>query len=209
MPSWGRFTPRVLVACAIILVTIGGLSSALQSRAHEKLAKSLLTSILSVLENRFERALGARGDIAGIVVLGGGVDRIAEAVRLARQYPDAKILLTGAASEEEFALTQEPGLAGRLIVERRARNTFENAVFSRRMVSPVDNQRWLMVTSAVHMPRSMGAFRAAGFNVEPWPVKVGSYPAREVAAALRHEIVGLVYYRLRGRTEVLLPGVSS
>ncbi len=209
MPSWGRLSPRMKLACALISLVIGGLGGALQSRAHERLTTTVLASISEILENRFDRAISGHADVAGIVVLGGGVDRIAEALLLARRYPDAKVLLSGAAPEEEVALAEEPGLAGRLIVERRARNTFENAVFSRRLVTLAGHQRWLMVTSAVHMPRSMGVFRAVGFHVEPWPVKAGSHPDRQLAAAVRHEVLGLVYYRLRGRTDVFLPGVSS
>ena len=58
----------------------------------------------------------------------------------------------------------------RLIMERRSRNTAENAVFSKALVAPKAGERWLLVTSAYHMPRSVGLFRKAGFAVEPYPV---------------------------------------
>ena len=55
-------------------------------------------------------------------------------------------------------------------MERRSRNTQENAEFSKALVKPKQGERWLLVTSAFHMPRSVGLFRKAGFAVEPYPV---------------------------------------
>ena len=55
-------------------------------------------------------------------------------------------------------------------MERRSRNTQENAEFSKALVAPKEGERWLLVTSAFHMPRSVGLFRKAGFAVEPYPV---------------------------------------
>ena len=48
-----------------------------------------------------------------------------------------------------------------------------NARFARvdcEVVSPKSGERWLLVTSAHHMPRSVGIFRKVGFEVEPYPV---------------------------------------
>ena len=58
----------------------------------------------------------------------------------------------------------------RLMMERRSRNTQENAEFSKALAAPKPGERWLLVTSAFHMPRSVGLFRKAGFAVEPYPV---------------------------------------
>ena len=55
-------------------------------------------------------------------------------------------------------------------MERRSRNTQENAEFSKAIAAPKPGERWLLVTSAYHMPRSVGLFRKAGFAVEPYPV---------------------------------------
>ena len=43
-------------------------------------------------------------------------------------------------------------------------------MFTRDLVKPKPGERWLLVTSATHMPRSIGAFRQAGFPVIPYPV---------------------------------------
>ncbi len=57
-----------------------------------------------------------------------------------------------------------------MLIERNSRNTLENAEFSKAMVNPKPGERWVMVTSAFHMPRAVGLFRKAGFEVEPYPV---------------------------------------
>ena len=59
--------------------------------------------------------------------------------------------------------------SGRTTFEARSRNTSENAMLTRDLVSPKPGERWLLVTSAFHMPRAMGAFRHAGFDVIAWP----------------------------------------
>jgi DUF218 domain len=58
----------------------------------------------------------------------------------------------------------------RIIVERKSRNTTENAAFTKQLVMPKPGERWLLVTSAMHMPRAVGVFRKAGFAVDAYPV---------------------------------------
>ena len=58
----------------------------------------------------------------------------------------------------------------RITLESRSRDTYENAVFTKRLVNPGPGERWLLITTAWHMPRAMGCFRQAGFAVQPWPV---------------------------------------
>ena len=85
---------------------------------------------------------------------------------------------------------------------------------------PKPGERWVMVTSAFHMPRSVGLFRKAGFAVEAYPVdwKVGKgsdlfkfstlSPATDWPASIPRvrEWMGLIAYRLAGSTDALLPG---
>jgi uncharacterized SAM-binding protein YcdF (DUF218 family) len=118
----------------------------------------------------------------GVAVFGTSVDHIIAAAVLARRYPNARILFSGgnanlvtsdAAKEADFAMLvfESFGFAKeRLIMERRSRDTYENAEFSKALVSPNSGERWLLVTSAHHMPRSVGIFRKVGFDVEPYPV---------------------------------------
>lgn len=202
--------------------------------------------LLHPLEERHARPDPAPAAVAGVIVLGGGFeggvnlarggyelnqsgDRFVEAVVLARRYPDARIVVTGgsgslmlegeADGDTAPRLLTALGVAPeRLVMENRSRNTHENAQFTRALVEPAPGETWLLVTSAYHMPRAMGLFRKAGFDVTPWPVDyrtAGNEPiglARDNAfdslqnlnLALR-EWTGLAAYRLTGRTDRLLP----
>lgn len=202
--------------------------------------------LLHPLEEHFSRPEPAPETIAGVIVLGGGFegavnlvrggyelnasgDRFVEAAALARRYPEARIVVTGgsgslllsgegdadAAPRLLTALGVEPE---RLVLENRSRNTYENAVFTRQMVTPREGEIWLLVTSAFHMPRSVGLFRKAGFAVTPWPSDYRTSgvemlgPAQDNAIdslqnltiALR-EWIGLAAYYMTGRIDSLLP----
>jgi uncharacterized SAM-binding protein YcdF (DUF218 family) len=204
--------------------------------------------LLYPLESRFPLWDAARGAPDGIVVLGGPIDadlsvvhntpvirsaagRIVAAAALARRYPNARIIFSGGspdlfandAREADYAGQIFEGLGipkDRLMMERRSRNTYENAVFSKAIASPKEGERWLLVTSAYHMPRAIGLFRKAEFAVEPYPVdwRVGNDAADILSfsnvavdglgrtdVALR-EWMGLVAYRVVGRTGALFPG---
>ena len=106
----------------------------------------------------------------------------------------------------------------RITLEAGSRDTYENAVLTARLLNPKPHERWLLVTSAWHMPRAMGCFRRAGFTVEAWPVDYrtpGRFELRfhsSIPEGLRRidfmarEYIGLVVYYLAGRTDALLPG---
>src|SRR4029079_19446208 len=77
----------------------------------------------------------------------------------------------GAEAPTRARLVQEFCLPpSRIVVEDISRTTAENAALLRAKLSPHAGQRWLLVTSAFHMPRAVGAFRKAGFSVEAYPV---------------------------------------
>lgn len=164
----------------------------------------------------------------GQVALNDAAERITEAVALARRYPGARLLLSGgngtlSASERSEAeamsmlLVAEGVSAERLLLEDRSRNTIENAVYSKELAAPKPGETWLLVTSAAHMPRAVGCFRHVGWAVVPYPVdyhvmggvspdtfELGHNLVR-LDYAMR-EWVGLVAYRLLGRTDALFPG---
>ncbi len=157
-------------------------------------------------------------------------ERITVAAELARRYPHARLLFSGGSNalifnegpEAMFAVREleDLGVAPeRIKAEDRSRNTIENAVFSRRLVDPKPGERWLLLTSAYHMPRSIAAFRAAGFAVEAYPVDwrtrgpIDAFrPFASLSDGLRRtdtavrEWVGLFAYRLAGKTAELFPG---
>lgn len=205
-------------------------------------------ALILPLEERFPRPdvsqPGTKVD--GIIVLGGAEDqrvgrkrgvmsfneageRMMEAAGLARQFPQARIVISGGSANmldetppeaeatakffAEFGIPPE-----RLIVEARSRNTHENAVFTSALVKPAAGEHWLLVTSAFHMPRAMGCFRKAGFAVEAFPVDYRTsglgevlQPFSSIPEGLRRvdfvlkEYVGLLTYYVSGRTDALFP----
>jgi uncharacterized SAM-binding protein YcdF (DUF218 family) len=229
LASFGR---RLLIASAVLLAVCG--------------LSPLGNLLLHPLEARFPPWDPARGAPDGIVVLGGAIDaelsadhgtvvftraadRVVEAAALARQYPKARIIFSGGSAnltdgprEADYAaaIFERLGVArDRLIMERRSRNTMENAEFSKELAAPKGGERWLLVTSAFHMPRSIGIFRKVGFAVEPCPVDwrtgrsvdwlefspfvLDGLERTEIAV---REYLGLVAYRISGRTSELFPG---
>jgi uncharacterized SAM-binding protein YcdF (DUF218 family) len=166
----------------------------------------------------------------GVTVVSGAADRLIAAAALARRYPNARIVYTGGsanlisndAKEADYArsLFESLGISKeRLVMERRARNTQENAEFSKALAAPKSGERWLLVTSAYHMPRSVGLFRKAGFAVEPYPVDwrqrgtidlltfsiVANEGLGRVDTGVR-EWIGLVAYWVTGKTSEFFPG---
>jgi hypothetical protein len=108
------------------------------------------------------------------------------------------------------AAARKNGIApDRLLLETKARNTYENAVFTQQLIAPLAEERWLLVTSAVHMPRAVGCFRRAGFTVLPWPVTMSAERSAGWMEFAKHEWVGLLVYRFLGRTDSLFPGPDA
>jgi uncharacterized SAM-binding protein YcdF (DUF218 family) len=167
-------------------------------------ATGLLSSVLiSPLEDRFERAeVGDPQTITGIIALEGDDNRIREAGRLARKWPHTKIAASYHARSRLLSLLGDGIAPDRVLIEDYSQNTYENAVFLTAAVKARPCERWLLVTSASHMPRAIGAFRKSGFLVEPWPI----YSLDEnVYRSAIHEWVGMVVYWLRGQTSALFP----
>jgi uncharacterized SAM-binding protein YcdF (DUF218 family) len=222
---------RLLVASVILIAAIGVLPVG--------------NALILPLEERFPPWHPVQGTPAGVIVLGGAIypeisaargqvsldeaaERLTAAVELARQYPTARIVFSGGSanlfsglSEAEFAIRffESLGLPrDRISVENRSRDTAENAVFTRRLIAPKSGERWLLVTSAFHMPRAIGAFRQAGFAIEAYPVdyQTAGWGDLWVFSSLTsgitktdtaiHEWLGLIVYWLTGRIPVLFPG---
>jgi uncharacterized SAM-binding protein YcdF (DUF218 family) len=162
------------------------------------------------------------------VELRDGAERYTAFMMLARQYPDATLVFTGGSgslTKQEYKaadvaarLFKEQGLDNRRITfERESRNTYENALFSKKLVVPGENERWLLVTSAIHMPRSVGIFCNLGWPVIPYPVDHQVTPELEFTVGWRlsghlrglywalHEWTGLLVYYLVGKSNSVLP----
>jgi len=150
------------------------------------------------LESRFPANPALPDKVDGIIVLGGAEDavrsaawqqtqvndaaeRILASVALARRFPHAKILFTSGSgnlfdqkhrsADVAKKLYAELGLdSARLVLESESRNTAENIAHSKALVQPAKEETWLLVTSAFHMPRSVGIFCRQGWSVIPYPV---------------------------------------
>ncbi|BAU91904.1 hypothetical protein MPPM_3299 [Methylorubrum populi] len=231
--EFGRGLGRVLAITGFVGLLVGGLSP-------------LPAWTLAPLENRFPSFTDDGTPVTGIVVLGGTVEadtsigrdqitvneageRTIALADLARRYPQARLVFSGGAgstrddavSEAEIVSRYADTLGvprNRLILEQQSRNTHENAVFSARMVQPKPGERWLLVTSAWHMPRSMACFRKAGFDVTAYPVDYrtnwprDAYRLASFASTGLGELdigvkewIGMIAYRLTGYTDEVLP----
>lgn len=228
--------PRLAGAASVLSAIVLGLSA----------FTTLGYVLIGTLESRFERpAEPARID--GIVVLGGGMDgevnsarhgwelnrsgdRMVETLRLALRHPEARIVIAGgpaalAPQQEAESVAgrrffEAFGIAAeRVAIDDMSRNTEENVAFAKQLAGGGDTQTWLLVTSAFHMPRAIGLFRRAQFQVVPWPADYlasGEEPLSikldqstenvSVATLALREWAGLVGYYLTGRIDEMLPG---
>ena len=156
-------------------------------------------------------------------------ERLSETVRLARKLPRTKVIFSGGAGSIFFEAIDAGGAVGqylrdvgvqsdRIVVESKSRNTWENAVFTRELVKPAAGSRYLLVTSAWHMPRAMGIFRKVGFDVVAYPVDYRiadagdlQRPFSMMANGLKRvdraakEWIGLLAYWVSGRSNALFP----
>ena len=158
--------------------------------------------LVEPLESRYQRAsISSLDSFTGVIALSGDDKRFAEAGRLARLYPRLKILLSEN-TDIDGALTKLGGGIdpSRLILETKSTSTYENAIFCAALVKPQAQDRWLLVTGALHMPRAVASFQKAGFHVEPWPIHDDASSELSMVASAIHEWVGLVTYRVLGRT---------
>ncbi|WP_339865248.1 YdcF family protein [Paremcibacter congregatus] len=201
--------------------------------------------LLTPLEKRFASYTNQveQGPYSGIIVLAGAErldlssdhkqvslsgagERLIEAAKLARQFPNMPVIFCGGAriddgmSEGDVArkFFREAGIdIGRIRFEEKSYNTYTNAMEARKLIATTETAPWLLVTSAFHMPRSVAAFRAAHIPVQPYPVDyrtelnntafgkpdaAGNFTQFDYAV---HEWVGLLTYYIRGNTTEVFP----
>lgn len=230
--GWRRFGGALaLLAALVLFVTLYTTSG---------------TVALQALEARFTRPASEPDNLSCITVLGGAMenevttsrggiefnqagDRYVEALRLALRHPQARILVSGGDGSisgvyEGEALASERFFSAfgvspsRLVQENASRTTYENTLETAGLLAREELGDCLLVTSAFHMPRSMGLFRKAGLAVTPWPVdyrtsgivRLGldftqpTSNAQLTSTAVR-EWIGLIAYYLTGRIADVLP----
>ncbi len=155
--------------------------------------------------------------------LSGAADRILHGVRLYRAGKAATIVLSGgnvfpqpgfeAESFYTAQLMEEWGVPrSAIVIERRSRNTYENAVYSKAIMREKGFEKVLLVTSALHMPRALAVFRSAGidaiaaptdYNIvkrnQPWILEwFPTLSAMDALTDVFREHLGILVYRYRG-----------
>lgn len=200
--------------------------------------------LISPLEDRYAGA-SLPEHVDGVVVLGGALDPVVSAARgqvaaggevermttliwLGRRYPQARLIFSGGSGSLTTQDLKEAPVArqfldelgfdvSRVVFEGESRNTRENALYAKKIMAPRPGEVWLLVTSALHMPRAMGAFAAVDWPISAYPVDYRTTGAPvgwrfDLAAAFfvisrgLHEWLGLLYYRWQGWSTALFPG---
>lgn len=202
-----------------------------------------------VLENRFPVVRELPRNVDGIIVLGGvldevvtkargqmsiggAVERLVEFAALSQKYPNAKLVFTSGSGKLLTQNIKEGDMVGPLLaklgvnmdrvqIESQSRNSFENAVMSKQLVNPGPDETWILITSAFHMPRTVGIFRQLGWPVLAYPVDfhfkgqfayaptfnlMGGFGQLSRAT---HEWLGLLFYWLTDKTDAFFPGPQS
>lgn len=233
--GWQKLSQRLLTLCTFGLVTIGFLPVG--------------EWVMMPLESRFPANPALPETVNGIIVLSGAVDaynsqawgqpelsesadRLTAFVSLANHYPEARLVFTGGSgslSQQEYKeadvardLFSQLGLNARnILFENESRNTYENALNSKALVQPQPGERWVLITSAFHMPRSVGVFCQQDWQVIAYPVdhrssrnnllrvELGVYGHLTGLVIAIREWVGLGAYFVTGKTSQLLPGIDT
>lgn len=229
---------RALAVLATVLVLMTPLPEALMLRLENRFAAASLDAV--------DHAAGAiilgGSTDSGIVaaardtwILNESAERAATIVAFRTRRPDIPIIHSGGTARVFPEGHNEAEIMRRFLddlgvdpetvrFEDRSRNTYENARFTAEMLDAVEPETgppWLLVTSAWHMPRAIGAFRKAGLNVTPYPVdywapepswrldRMNFYDRLRLMTRAMMEYVGLAGYRLTGRSDELFPAPQA
>lgn len=174
--------------------------------------------VLAGAENLGASALTGRPELTR------AAERVVEGAALARELPDARLWIVGGVrgrwqrSDADWTALSWQRLGIPAAQVGKIDGTLDTCANADGFAARHAAGTVLLVTSARHMPRAVACFRAAGVSVTPYPVdylaEAGPRPlsqALDLANNIErvddalHEWIGLIYYRLRGRTRELLP----
>lgn len=144
--------------------------------------------------------------------------RLVEGIRIYRMIPEGKLLLSGgsalgsrSSAQDMAQLAEELGVNEKdIIVESRSRDTKDEAEIIK---SIIGNEKFILVTSTSHMPRSMALFSKLGMNLIPAPTRSieerilysGPNPFFPSSVNLQksemafHEYLGIIWAKLRNQ----------
>jgi len=99
-----------------------------------------------------------------------------------------------------------------VLIDTVSRNTYENAVETKKIMNSAGLKSAIMITSAWHMRRAEGCFKKVGLDIDIHPID-GMYNEQEFSISdliipntrnivkwenLMHEIAGILIYKLQG-----------
>ncbi|MBS0185405.1 MAG: YdcF family protein [Proteobacteria bacterium] len=222
MTSWKKWGQRIVIIALVPLFII------------------ILTPfgpwMMTHLETRFSQPENIPDDVKGLILLGGtfskeksrlqqrpiynqSASRLFEFIALAQKFPTLKILITGTPLEIKLTrdVFMEHGIdMGRVIFEENSFNTKDNAYNSYALIQP-KNEKWILVTSAFHMPKAVGLFQGAGWNIIPYPVNyqtTGTYGLKQKGIGRDNihafttaftQNISLLYHYLKGNIKEFYP----
>lgn len=147
--------------------------------------------------------------------------RLLEGARLFRMLGAARIISSGGAATPQDRFRPSGQVMAntlvslgipreQILIETESTNTHDEALIVRAMLAEHPTDHVVLVTSRVHMRRSVGTFRAAGIAVIPsiardpvsvetlWEMLVPTDKGLREAALTAHEVLGLAAYGVRG-----------
>jgi len=186
------------------------------------------------LEKNFHNSINIYPkEIDGILILGGATDpflsnnynqiivnesaeRLIESVNLINKYNKAKVIFSGGLGHAEVAkkFYNKMGVdLNKIIFEDKSRNTYENILFSKKILDLNKKENWILITSAFHMRRATLIGEKVNWIFYPFPVdfnqplKIKLSPNLSLLSNLNsfqkgsHEWLGLIAYYLMDRTD--------
>ena len=158
-------------------------------------------------------------------------ERVVEALRLLNDNKNIKLLFVADASISSLDGISEAEQAKkffdifkinpeRLVIKKLANNTYQESLEIAKHLKQ-NGGRWIMITSAIHMPRSIALMQSRDIgNSTIYPYLTDfqssipkfnfnfSFNNFQKLDSLTHEIVGLLIYRITGRTKMLFPNLN-
>ena len=205
------------------------------------LYKPIPEFLVKSLEDKYTYEKNTLTSLKGVIVLGGGTgsgkiasdrndwtlsegsERIIKAFEYLQNVPEGQVIFTGMSGSLKFEGLSEADLTRQILnalkikttnvyFEDKSKNTYQNAIFSKKILDKSNVNRWGIITSATHMNRAIATFRKnltdKKFEALPVDFKTGNslylFPGNMNGSLSLwhiyiHEIIGFWAYKMTGR----------